>query len=284
MRRYSGQRPLYEAWSRSRTKPKRPSLLERLRPQLEKLRKPAAGKPPKRMEPREPVAEEPAPVVLKPPKPVERPESSRPGPILTWLRPKAIQFNAGRIEISLPYQIGIVIGLAVVLLVLASFRLGQMDQRSRYATSNSSVRSAPANAGAPAMGSAVPGDDSTAPATAAGAGDNLIVIARSRNKADLVPVAQHFAEYGIKTGYIPYQRLREHYAEYGLNADAVPQGQGFLLTTLQSCDNPDRPGTDGYAAKERIKKIGALYKGKAPPGVESFAPNYFSDAYGLKIR
>jgi hypothetical protein len=37
MRRYTGQKALYEAWSVSRSKPKRNGLLERLRPQLEKL-------------------------------------------------------------------------------------------------------------------------------------------------------------------------------------------------------------------------------------------------------
>jgi len=285
MRRYRGQRPLYEAWSRARAKPQRLGFLERLRPQLEKLRRPATRKPIKPMEAPDP--EPPSPVAVKPPRPVQVPEPAPAGPAQTWLKPKPVQFHAGRIEISLPYQIGIAIGLLLVLFLLVAFRLGQMDQRSRYTTGNPPVRSAPASVGGPASGSMVPSDEKTAAvgsATAPSTGDNLIVIARSPIKANLVPVAQHFAEHGIETAYVSYQRLREYYAEHGWNAEAVPQGDGLLLTTMQGYDNPERPGTDGYAAKQRIKEIGALYKGKAPPGLESFAPNYFSDAYGLKIR
>jgi hypothetical protein len=44
MKRYTGQRALYEAWSLSRSKPKRHGLLERLRPQLEKLQAAASAK------------------------------------------------------------------------------------------------------------------------------------------------------------------------------------------------------------------------------------------------
>lgn len=282
MRRYAGQRPLYEAWSRSRGKPKRPSLLERLRPPLAKLRQVAAERAVRRPTPPEPAAEKPAPATLKPPKPAAEPEPAQPTAGQPWLKSKAVQFNAGRIEISLPYQIAIGVGLLLILILLVAFRLGQIDQKARYPT----TRSTPAEAGERASSSVAPPDNSgsSAAAPTVPAGDNVIVIARSQNKADLAPVAAHFAEHGIKTGYIPYERLRQYYAEHGLNAEAVPQGNGFLLTTMEMFDNPDREGTDGYAMKEKIKEVGALYKGKAPSGLESFAPNYFSDAYGLKVK
>ncbi|HNY80802.1 MAG: hypothetical protein RBS72_15115 [Sedimentisphaerales bacterium] len=299
MRRYSGQKALYEAISRSRSKPgpnvasKGPGLLERLKPHLEKLRRPKAAKPALPAEAGEPAAERPAPPVLKPPKPVGLAEPhAAPGPSQTWLKPKAIQFNAGRIEVSLPYQIGIAIGLFVILILLAVFRLGQIDQKARYRqvgrTTQAGVDSP--TAGSPGANPA-PGAASTAPqhdaaqtggATTA-AGDNWIVIARSELRKDLEPVKRHFDEQGIQTGIVAFEKLRGYFAENGLDGSRLPQGDGYFLVTMQTYDNPDRQGSNGYEAKQKIIEIGALYKGKAPPGCESFGPRYFSDAYGLKI-
>ena len=287
MRRHTGQRALYEAWSRSGSKPKRVGLLELLRPQLERLRKPRAPKPFARPQTTSPVTEPPAPATLKPPKPVERPEPSRSGSVQSWLKTKAVQLNAGRLEISVSYQIAVAVGLLMVLIVLVAFRLGQMDQRTRYAASSPAARPAAVTPDSSPVTNSTPpsqeGTDSTG-AVPASTGGNLIVIARSQNKADLVPVAEHFAGHGIQTGYIEYRRLRDHYIQKGFNLDAVPEGDGYLLTTMQMYDNPRTEGTDGFATLQRIKEVGALYEGKAPPGLETFAPNYFSDAYGLKIR
>src|SRR4030042_3699120 len=47
-----------------------------------------------------------------------------------WKRPKWLQINSGRIEISLPYQIAILIVLLLILLFLAAFRLGQLEQKT----------------------------------------------------------------------------------------------------------------------------------------------------------
>ncbi|MDY0354781.1 MAG: hypothetical protein RBR19_02800 [Sedimentisphaerales bacterium] len=298
MRRYSGQKALYEAMSRSRSKSepkaksKGPSLLERLRPQLEKLRRPKAAKPVVPVEAKESVAERPAPPTLKPPKPMGLAEPpTSPGPARTWLKPKAVQFNAGRIEVSLPYQIGIAIGLFVILILLAVFRLGQIDQKARYSEQSRTSR---AGVDSPAAGTTTvdttssdgpAGPENTAlEAGTAAAGDNWIVIARSELRKDLEPVMRHFNEHGIETGITTFDKLRRHFAEFGLDASALPRGDGYLLVTRQTYDNPDRSGTDGYAAKQKIVEIGALYKGKAPQGYESFAPRYFSDAYGMKIR
>ncbi len=300
MRRYSGQKALYEAMSRSRSKsepkakPERPGLLERLRPQLEKLRRPKAAKPAAPVEAREPVADRPAPPVLKPPKPMGLASpAGAPGPAQTWLKPKAVQFNAGRIEISLPYQIGIAIGLFVVLILLTVFRLGQIDQKSRYTDVGRTSRAGtegpvtgPANVDSTPSERPAPSENSAASAggATAAAGDNWIVIARSQLRKDLEPVSGHFKEHGIETGIVAFEKLRAYFADYGLDAGSLPQGDGYFLVTRQTYDNPDRPGTDGYAAKQKIVEIGALYKGKAPQGYESFAPRYFSDAYGMKIN
>jgi len=52
-----------------------------------------------------------------------------------WMRkPRIVQFNFGRIEFSMPYQLAVALVLGLILLVLASFRLGQeyylTDQRA----------------------------------------------------------------------------------------------------------------------------------------------------------
>jgi hypothetical protein len=75
--------------------------------------------------------------------------------------------------------------------------------------------------------------------------------------------------------------LREHFAEYGLDTSRLPQGDGYMLATKIFYQNPDRAGTDGYEMMQRIIELGRGYE--APPGRESFAPNYFSDAFGMKV-
>ncbi len=302
MRRYSGQKALYEVINRSKSKPapkisvKRPGLLERLKPQLQKLRRPKAPKASKtvsRVESPDAAVARPIPI-LKPPKPVSFSEpAATAGSGQTWLKPKAVQFNAGRIEVSLPYQIGIAVGLFVVLLLLAVFRLGQIDQKSRYNDVGRASRAGIESTAAAAAGGNATTVEASAPAenggsenTAAPAptGDNWIVIARSELRNDLVPVRAHFDEHGIRTGIVSFERLREHFEEYGLNTSVLPQGSGYLLVTAQMYDNPEKIGTTGYEAKQKIIEVGALYKGKAPQGYETFAPHYFSDAYGMKMR
>ena len=78
--------------------------------------------------------------------------------------------------------------------------------------------------------------------------------------------------------------MQAHFSEYGIETEIVAERGHYFLQTKERYDNPDKPGTDGYKALQRIKEIGAKYKGKAPPGYETFAPNYFSDAYGKKVK
>ena len=303
MRRHSGQKPLYEAMSRSRSKPKRLSMLARLRPQLEKLRphleklrKVGAARVERSVAGPEPAAGKPAPVVLKPPRPVDVSEANTQGPAQTWLRPKAVQFNDGRIEVSLPYQIGIIIGLGFVLLVMIGFwfghRLGRIDERSRYAKASQSPRASVDDVPTPSGTSdaGVPASDSPAPAqrpavdtgrVARAPGDNVIVLGRHAVKTQLEPVRDYFRDHGVDTRILSYERLRTHFAQNELDASRLPKGDGFMLVTYKLYDNPDREGTNGNAAKQKIVELGRGYR--APRGYESFAANYFSDAYGMKI-
>ena len=218
MRRHSGQKALYEAMSRSHSKPKRLGMLARLRPQLEKLRphleklrKVGGARVERSGVGPEPAAGKPAPVVLKPPRPVDVSEANTQGPVQTWLRPKAVQFNDGRIEVSLPYQIGIIIGLGFVLLVMIGFwfghRLGRIDERSRYAKASQSPRASvddvPTPSGTSDAGAPAPEPSALAqrPAADAGSvarapGDNVIVLGRHAVKTQLEPVRDYFRDHG----------------------------------------------------------------------------------------
>jgi hypothetical protein len=114
-------------------------------------------------------------------------------------------------------------------------------------------------------------------------GDHWIVLAQYRRQEDFVPVVQHFAEHGISLAPVSLERAREFFAANGLNVGVLPSGDGFLLVTTDAFNNPKVVGTDGYTMVQKIADVGAQYKGKAPAGLERFAPNYFSDAYGMKI-
>lgn len=296
MKRYSGQKALYEAMSRSRRRRNRLGLFDRLRPQLDKvgkLAKSVASGPKLNIRTAESAVEQLAPPVLRPPRPVEQVEvPAKASPAQTWLRPKAIQFNAGRIEVSLPYQLGIVIGLLVIVAVLVVYRLGQIDQRARYSKTET-VRS---NAGIQPTGSAgaaetAGGQSATVSSNAAGGSaagavadgdDHVIVLARHQAKAHLEPVQEFFREHGIMTTILSFEKLRGYFASNPhLNADAVPKGDGFMLVSGR-CANPTKPGTNGYAVMQKIVEIGGQYE--APKGRESFAKHRFSDAYGMKIK
>jgi hypothetical protein len=323
MRRYSGQKALYEAMSRRSSTPKRPSMLARLRPQLaklrpqlEKLRQLGASRSKRSAPDAELAIEKPAPMVLKPPRPAEMPPAESQGPTQTWLRPKAVQFNDGRIEVSLPYQFGIIIVLGVILVLMMGFwfgrRVGRIEEQSRYDRTavaqradlgDTPVRLAVPDADAlapdatpetaPAVSEPIPARPETAtaaPKTATVApgttgpvrtGNNTIVLARHSDEAQLEPVQKYFHDHGVETRIVTYERLRSVFKSSGLDVGRLPKGDGFMLITFDFYNNPANEGTDGYAARQRIVEIGRGYK--APQGFESFARNHFSDAYGMKI-
>ena len=95
--------------------------------------------------------------------------------------------------------------------------------------------------------------------------NNVIVLVEYKVKADLLPVQQHFANYGIET-------------------EIIKENDNYFLITKSRYENTEKPGTDGYKAKKKIIEVGTKYKGKAPAGYETFAPNFFRDAYGKKIK
>jgi hypothetical protein len=193
-----------------------------------------------------------------------------------WMRkPKIVQFNFGRIEFSMPYPLAFALVLGLIVLVLATFRLGYYltDQRA-ISTAVETPQIKPTTPmereAADIREPPAPVEDSTLldevkPTQPKSAGNNVIVLVEFGARADLVPVRAHFAEYGIDT-------------------EIVMEKGRYFLQTKNRYDNPGTPGTNGYKALQKIIEVGAKYKGKAQPPFETFAPNFFSDAYGKKVK
>jgi len=192
-----------------------------------------------------------------------------------WRKPRIVQLNAGRIEFSMPYQIAVVLLLGFIFVIIAAYRFGQSSYSAqqqqvvksepvrRETESETPVEQATSNIIPPSA----PAEDATAKTEvvepAAPTGNNVIVLVQYHSMPDLAPVQAYFAEHGIE-----------------LEID--PQQGSYFLQTMQLYDNPSKPGTDGYKALQKIIEVGKGYK--APKGYESFAPNYFSDAYGRKVK
>ncbi len=214
--------------------------------------------------------------------PTEEAEIQMPEKKVEWpRRPKIVQFNTGRVEFSMPYQLAIAVLLGIILLLLVVFRLGQRagnSQITSFSASRQNVKGGPIKAKAE-----TPTADIDKSAISAGktdwkdgllntkaaaplTTDNVIVLVEYKAKADLVPVQEHFANYGIETEII------------------IENGRYFLITKERYEKNPDKPGTAGYRAKQKIIKVGAQYRNKAPKGYETFAPHFFKDAYGKKLK
>jgi len=181
-----------------------------------------------------------------------------------WPRkPKLVQFNAGRIEISLPYPLAIAVFLGIILLFLVALWLGETGYLNRKRITNSAGTVLQGRRTA-VGGGMVGGDENERISpdigkTVTGTGNNRIVIQTYDKRADLELVQYHFAEGNIET------EIRKI-------------GDTFYLVSADKYENPDREGTDGYAAKQKIIEWGARYK--AEQGYEPFGVKSFETAYG----
>ncbi len=311
MKRYTGQKALYEAIAKTQAKLQRRGILERLRPgngQEPYGQPPAAEEPEPQVEPvklqveplrppvEKPVAEKPPAPVIKPVRPVEYPEPQpQPRPVQPRLRPKAVQVHDGRIEISLPYTVGVTVLLVAVLLMLGAFRLGQTQHRYRLPavnTSNSDKAKPPApkpdpssakvEAPAPVRETPVANTGGATVPAPVETGDHVIVLAQLAQRDPLLAAKAYFKEHGIETDVLEVAKLRDYLVGQGINASVLGNRGGFMLVTTSYYDNPENPGTNGFKKKQEIIKVGSAYKAKS--GSESFAPRYFNDAYGMKVR
>ena len=178
--------------------------------------------------------------------------------------------------LSIRYPIAGWLALAVALVVLGAFKLSQLYSLKEEQLPTTKVRAGEDYADSPVLArqevstDIESADEESAPTPVVApkellrpAGDHVIVIATYKQSEDLVPVKEYFNQNGIGT-------------------DIQERGDYYFLVTKDKFQSPRRTGTDGYAALQRIRQVGADYK--APQGYESFAPNLFQDAYGMKLR
>jgi len=249
MTRNRGKKALYEVMSKARVEPDHDKIVEHLRPE-------------------KPVEEAPA---AKQEKPAGVPEPTA----KWWKKPSIVQFNAGRIEFSMPYQVAVVLVLVFIIVIIAAYRLGQSfypagrqeTDQPTPATQELDGERPTERAMADIPQPSSPPENTTAETevaeSAKPAGNNVIVLVEYGSLPDLAPVQAHFSEYGIET-------------------EIVAESGRYFLQTKQRYDNPATPGTDGYKAKQKITEVGKEYK--APAGYETFARFLFSDAYGKKVN
>lgn len=249
MTRNRGKKALYEVMSKARVKPDKNKIVEYSRPQK---------------------TVEESPVTRH----KESAEVSK-SAAKWWRKPRIVQLNAGRIEFSMPYQIAVVLVLVLIFMLIAAYRLGQVsysaegraagqpESVTREMNEERAIEQATSDIPQPSP----PPENVTAKTEVAEPvepmGNNVIVLAQYDRLADLSPVQAHFSEHGIEL-------------------EIVPRSGRYFLQTKKLYDNPAKPGTDGYKALQKIIEVGKEYK--APLGYETFAPNYFSDAYGYKVK
>ena len=246
MARRRRKKALYEVMSKARLKPPFDKKLEPLHPKEPAKAEPSTAKPDMTM-----------------------PEK----PVRWWRKPKAVQLNAGRVEISLPYQLAIAVLLGLVLLMLIAFRvgfwLGHIEQRGANPASraqnrieeNAVERADVGTARRPELGDRVrPPERKPEPGTPKG--NYRIVIQTYGIRAHLEPVKVYFDQAGIKT---EIRKIRDRY----------------YLVTGDKFRNPDTEGTDDYLVKQKIIALGTKYK--APPGYETFGVKSFQTAYAMRF-
>lgn len=231
MARNRKKKALYEVISRTRPKPGHDKPLEQLHPEKSDKERPA-GESTTRMPER----------VAKWPK-----------------RPRIVQFNADKIEISIPYQVAIALLLGVILLVLVAFRLGQRTRSEQGVTTSNAERAVKSSK---AANLSTVETKKPAAAVEKPKGNNRIVIQTYQLRTHLEPVKQYFAQFGIET-------------------EIKKIGDWYYLVTKDKYENPEKSGTDGYFAKQKIIELGAEYK--APQGYETFGSKPFYDAYGQRF-
>jgi hypothetical protein len=190
--------------------------------------------------------------------------------VVRWVRkPSFVQFNAGRIEFSIPYQAGIEIALVILLAAVVLFRAGQRVG-NRGIPANTPAAAKPVVTPLTSSGQVKPAAQSApAPDVTANQATSATSTGRNRIVLKMYQVRSHL------------EPAKEYFDKMGVTTEIVEKGNWYYLVTKNKYDNPDKAGTDGYLAKQKIIELGAGYK--APVGFETFGPTPFSDAYGKRF-
>jgi len=211
-----------------------------------------------------------------------------PGRAARWPSgPKMLLFSAGRVEISLPYQIAIAILLGLILLILVAFRLGQNLSSKTVESSVVVPKDAQKLAESPVVGSTLRRSSVQASSPQVEAPEKAEPVKK------VSPVVQKPAAADTKSGnnriviqtwWVKEQLepVKEYFAKCGIETEIIKESEWYYLVTKEKYDNPDRPSTDGYTAKQKIIELGAKYE--LPPGLANFGPEPFHDAYGKRFN
>ncbi len=177
-------------------------------------------------------------------------------------RPSIIRFNANKIEVSIPYQLAVALLLGVILLVLLAFRFGQWTKSEQGGQTAPDVEQTTKGGEGSSEATNSSAEEIVQPTAESPKGNNRIVIQTYQLRTHLEPVKQYFAGFGIET------QIRKI-------------DNWYYLVTKEKYESTERAGTEGYFAKQKIIELGAEYK--APQGYETFAPNFFKDAFGQRF-
>ena len=194
--------------------------------------------------------------------------------VVRWaIRPSIVQFNAGRIEFSIPYQVGIAVVLGVLLVAVVLFRLGERVGSREVAANAPAAKPVVNRPVAPkptAQDTPVVKQPTAQDTSAAGVGANQPTsTGRNRIVLKIYQVRSHL------------EPAKEYFDKMGVATEIIEKNNWYYLVTKNKYDNPEKAGTDGYQAKQKIIEIGSGYK--APVGFESFGPKPFSDAFGMRF-
>jgi len=240
--------------------------------------------------------------------------------VVRWVnKPRIVQFNAGRIEFSIPFQVGIAVVLGAILVVLLAFRLGQ--NFSGKETPNSTAVKAAVKEPAPKLTvnkpivkdttdarpavnrPAVKDTTDAKPAvnkpalketTVAKPAPAVTTPDANRQTAAVGP-AQQASTPSTSSGQAGKNRIviqtyqvkshlepaKTYFDKLGVATEIIEKDNWYYLVTKNKYDSIDKPGSSGYLARQKIIELGAGYK--APPGHETFGPKPFSDAFGMKF-
>jgi hypothetical protein len=190
---------------------------------------------------------------------------------IRW-EPRAIQFNSGRIELLLPYPVVFILALAVLIVILAAFKLGQssgseapkprVDLGQQNSPMNASSGETGGVQGAAAGQTEIKEENTKIVFDGTVRAGNAILIQEYGELVDLVPVKRFFAEGGIAT-------------------EIIGTGTTFFLVTKERfAGNPDKEGSPGFLLKQRIIELGTKYQ--APLDRARFAG--FGKAYGMYFK
>ena len=185
-------------------------------------------------------------------------------------RPRLLQFTDAGFDISISYPLAIAIFLGFVLVIAAVFKMGLTVGNKTVKPDNIISQTEPPIRETVKAVKIIDAENvenktvenKTAENESVKSSLNRIVIQQLDNSKNLEPVKAFFANFGIKT---QIKQLNNTY----------------YLVTEDKYENPAKSGTDGFAAKEKIVRIGAGYK--PPEGFAGFGPNPFVTAYGMKF-